>query len=291
MEFSYKPGFENKLEKKIKRNQLKFIEKEKQLLNNLDEQVLTYRGLTKDGIINGRMVVPFFYYLKKNEDLIVKIIPPKKGNIHNRIHVVSKNYGVTGYRRIQYDNISETILEVLEAYLPHANHNDVLMIIDYLLDLSCKKKLLELEKTKPLYQAREVFTGFYNQKWFEFDISKLCFDMICELDIVKDILNRLEKLHLIVQGGRFLHLNLSFNKEENYLQLKKEAELLSKKEINCKAKKKINLKEEFIDLQMSILSDMYKFSLSRKHQLNDPKYVQNFRVSVTKKTNEFLKLL
>jgi hypothetical protein len=74
--------------------------------------------------------------------------------------------------------------------------------------------------------------------------------------------------------------------------LKKEAELLNKKESHKKQEKKeINLKDEFLDLQMSILSDMYQFSLSRKHQLNDPKYVQNFRVSVTKKTNKFLKLL
>jgi hypothetical protein len=116
--------------------------------------------------------------------------------------------------------------------------------------------------------------------------------MICELDTVKDILNRLEKLHLIIQSGNFLHLNLSFNKEKNYLQLKKEAEFLSNKEPHKKLEKKeINLKDEFIDLQMSILSDMYQFSLSRKHQLNDPKYVRNFRVSVTKKTNKFLKLL
>lgn len=227
LDYSITTGQQAKITKKIKANKQGFVEEQTRILENVAKLgktnpnrglALTYRAIAKkESNINGRTVVPFTYFMRGNEDVVVTMDVPKDGrNIHHRsptIRMNDKEKPIIGYRRAQYDNLSETVISILEKTLPHAvepyTYNDISMIVSYLFNLSGKNRLSDIEAEiydtgndhryikESIEKARELCTAEENQKWFVFSCYLLCSEMMIEPEMANKILHTLEENHLI----------------------------------------------------------------------------------------------
>lgn len=251
--YTYDEAGAQKIEEKKERNKEKFNTVFDRLQKELEQDpnkslALTYSSLARgNNGLNGRVLAPFLYLVKNDEDLIVTMEVSNTRNVHHRTPVVRKNTkSIKGYRRIQYDNVGESVIKLLETMFPDGirsyTHNDILMVISYLLSQSAQVPFDKIEKEnyergneasyieKATNWAREQFASRKNQKWFAFNLTAMCAEMLCSVDMVRDVLQELEDKHLLVHSQinyeerlktkikehtvDILHLNLELNEEK-----------------------------------------------------------------------------
>lgn len=163
---------------------------------------------------------PFFCYLRSNKNLVSSLEIPEKGrrNVYQRSikfkYVTQKERKQMGYRAEQYPTIGTGIVNLLDEQIPiemiHPyDVNDILMLMDYLLELSAKKSVFDIEATIYRRSKREIelpllyekaekeFAEQSNHHWFIFDAADIAIHFIWSIEKAMDILHILEKSKIL----------------------------------------------------------------------------------------------